>query len=378
MLNVLLISPRLPANHKSYSGEHAYTDTLLRYPPPGVRYLHYEDLLATGEVRKIPLLYRIGPRCQKLRLLPPDLWAEYLSVSLRPDLIHIHGFSAVVQLSRDVQSAPIVLSTSTGSIYDLKFYLGWEDERIRRGRWTKRQFLKLIGAHDSSLRPEAASRVLVWSEFARQLHLDEGWVRPNQIDVLYPGLPGRGDSNRSFTRKPEVTFLFIGRDFVRKNGQLVLDAFRRVRADHPDVKLIFVSTLPDGYKITEPGVEHHESLRRQELLERIYPQADVLVLPSRAEGFGLVLLEAMSFGMPVIGMNAWAMPEVVEHEKTGFLIEANRAQLAQLVDSMLACTNPAVFGALQRNTRQVFERRFSVETHNKRLFSFYQDALINA
>lgn len=375
MIDVLLVSPRLPPTDTRYAGDNAYTDTLLQYPPSGVRYHHYEDLMATGQVRKLKWLYRIGPRLRHWGILPPDLWAEYLVSDFVPDILHIIGFSAVVRFPKTAKRVPVVLGTSTGSYSDLKYYLGWSDSRIRQARWLKRQYLRLIDAHDTSQRPEKAQRVLVWSEFARRLHLDESYARPDQIEVLYPGLPWRGDTRKRHDNEKSVSFLFIGRDFERKNGPLVLEAFRRVRAQHPEARLIMVSRPADDKQIVEPGVTHYLFLPRQELLERIYPQADVLVLPSRAEGFGLVLLEAMSFGMPVIGVDGWAMPEVVRHEVNGWLISQNSVD--ELVKYMRQCIErPDLLTTVGNRCRELFVSQFSIERHNEHLRKIYDTVIL--
>jgi len=369
-VNVLLISPRLPPTDNRYCGDNAYTDMLLQYPPPGVRYYHYEDLMDVGRVRKLKWLYRIGPRLVRCGILPPDLWAEYLVSDFVPDILHICGFSAVVRFPKDTDPVPVVLGTSTGGYSDLKYYLGWPEGRIRWARWVKRQYLQSIGAHDTSLRPEKAARVLVWSEFSKRMHLEEGYVRPDQIQVLYPGLPWRGDARKKRGSAEGVTFLFVGRDFERKNGPLVLEAFRRVRAQYPSAHLILVSRAADGKQIVEPGVTHYLFLPRQELLERIYPQADVLVLPSKAEGFGLVLLEAMSFGTPVIGVDGWAMPEVIRHEVNGWLVP--RGSVDGLVGYMQDCVEaPNLLSMMRKQCKETFAAHFSVGRHNESLREVY-------
>ena len=371
MIDVLLVSPRLAVSDQQYSGEHAYTDTLLDYPPDGVRFHHYEDLLSDGRIRKIKWLYRLGPRLKGGGILPPDLWAEYLQSEFVPDVVHIHAFSAVVRFTSPNAQVPIVLSASTGGYSDLKFYEGWEASRIRRSRWLKRQYLKLIDAYDTSLRPEQAAQVLVWSRFSRQMHLEEGYVRPGQIEIVNPGLPLRAPPPNGSTPKMHTTFLFVGRDFVRKNGELVLDCFRRVHARHPSSRLILVGTPRDAKVIQESGVTHYLSVPRDQLLEVIYPQADVLVLPSKAEGFGLVLLEAMSFGMPVIGIDAWAMKEVVQDGVNGFLLSETAGSDLELAMSSLI-ENSILYADLKEGALRLFREKFAVSVHNQQLARIYQ------
>lgn len=374
MINVLLVSPRLPPSDSRFVGDYAYTETLLKYPPPDVRYYHYEDLIASGQVRKHLWLHRIGYRLRRWGILAPDLWAEYIVSDFVPDILHIVSFSAVVRFPRNTPPVPTVLSMSVGSYSDLRYYLGWPEERVRRARWRKRQYLRLIDAHDSSLRPEKAAHVLVWSEFSKRMHLEEGYVRPDQIEVLYPGLPWRGNTPRKRTNEDGVTFLFVGRDFERKNGPLVLEAFRRVRAQHPEARLIVVSRPADGKPIVEPGVTHYLFLPRQELLDRIYPQADVLVLPSRAEGFGLALLEAMSCNLALIGVNAYAMSEIIQHDRNGYLIWPD--SLDDLAEHMrLFAIQPGLLGQMRCESEQIFSEKFAIDVHNRRLRAIYDQVL---
>lgn len=375
-VTVLLISPRLESTDKRYGGDYGYTDLMLEYPPTGINYLHYEDLILRGDARKSLNYHRIGSRLKKYGVLPPDYWGEYIDVDLVPDLIHIYGFSARVNLTAGPRHdrIPIILGTSTGSYSDLKYYLGWPDQKIERYRNRKRNFLKLINAHDTSLRPEHAVRVLVWSEFAATMHLEDGIVLREQLEVLPPGLNQLPRVAPDTRPQRTVTFLYIGSDFERKNGQMVLDAFRFVRADFPDTRLILIGKPRDGRTFTEPGVEHHHFVPRSQLLTEIYQAADVLVLPSKAEGFGLVLVEAMSAGLATIAVRAWAMPEIVDHEQTGFLIRPENLQdLIMFMRTM--AENPCLVRRMQVQSYQRYLERFSVESHNRRLSKIYGDVL---
>jgi len=375
MIDVLLVSPRLPSTHPRYGGDNAYTDLLLQYPPEGVRYHHYEDLMTTGQVRKLKWLYRIGPRLVRYGILPPDLWAEYLVSDFVPDVLHIYGFSAVVRFSARAARVPLVLGQGTGSYSDLKYRrTNWGLKRIRLARLLKRAFLVSIGAHDSSLAPECASHVLVWSDFSRRMHLDEGYVKPEQIEVLPPGLPYHGARIARNEDRADVTFLFVAKDFDSKNGAMVLKAFQTVQSVYPQVRLILVGTPRTGVLIREPGVMHYLNLDRDYLLRSVYPQADLLIHPTKYDGFGLVLLEAMSFGLPVIAVDAWAMPEIVRDGVNGYLIPPG--SLEELVTCMTRVARDREhLDALARGARRVFQERFALPIHNRRLRQIYEESL---
>ena len=72
-------------------------------------------------------------------------------------------------------------------------------------------------------------------------------------------------------------------------------------------------------------VTFHSSLNNQPLIEKL-KQAHVLVVPSSYEGFGIVYLEGMGFGLPAIGTTLGAASEVIEDGKTGYLIQPGDAQ----------------------------------------------------
>lgn len=373
-IDVLLISPRWPQGQPGYGGDHAYTDTLLACPPEGVRYHHYEDLIASGHLRVHVWLNRLVSRLCGYRILPPDLWAVYLVSGFQPDLVHVYGFSAYLGFpGGSGAKTPVILSQGTGGAADLLHYLGWGEMRVRRWRRWESLLLRVLHIYNSSLNPRDARRIVVWSRFSREMHLWDRNVRPEQIEVLYPGLalpPARPHRQSGAA----TTFLFVASDFERKNGPMAIEAFREVRQRHPDARLLIVGNPPPSGLIPEPGVVYEPFAPRQELYERIYPQADVLVLPSRAEGFGLVLLEAMSFGMPVIGVDAWAMPEVVTDGMNGFLIPPDSVDA--LADRMarLAADEPLRRSMGSEALRTVRER-FSIERHNRRLREVYLEAL---
>ncbi len=124
-------------------------------------------------------------------------------------------------------------------------------------------------------------------------------------------------------RNPEPRFLLVGRDFKRKGGHVLLDAFQKVRRTLPKAELVIIgpelSNLPDG--VTCLGFLGRENPEHVEKLEHEFRRASIYVLPSLYEPFGISLCEAMAHGLPCIGVNAFAMPEIIAHRETGLLVE---------------------------------------------------------
>jgi glycosyltransferase involved in cell wall biosynthesis len=132
------------------------------------------------------------------------------------------------------------------------------------------------------------------------------------------------------------TALFIGKELFRKGGDLLLCAFARARAVVPNARLIFLTedTVPTG--LPTEGVEFIHPTWRREVIADLYRRSHVLVLPSRLETWGDVLLEAMGFGLPCIGVCGQAMEEVIIDRQTGLIIPPEDEQsLAQALITLL-------------------------------------------
>ncbi|KHF35366.1 D-inositol 3-phosphate glycosyltransferase [Paenibacillus sp. P1XP2] len=109
---------------------------------------------------------------------------------------------------------------------------------------------------------------------------------------------------------------------VKRVGDVV-DIFAKVQEKVPS-KLLLVGEGPDlpkvQCKIRELGLEEKVLfLGKQDDIAQVISLADVLLLPSEKESFGLVALEAMACGVPTIGSIAGGIPELVVHGETGFL-----------------------------------------------------------
>jgi len=116
--------------------------------------------------------------------------------------------------------------------------------------------------------------------------------------------------------------LFVGVDFQRKGGPLLLDAFRLARERVPDIELDLIGPKPGN---AEPGVNWRGFLRDRELLREFYLAADAFCLPSVYEPYGLVIQEAMLHGLPSIVSDRGELPEIVGHGSAGIVVPAGDA-----------------------------------------------------
>ncbi len=131
-------------------------------------------------------------------------------------------------------------------------------------------------------------------------------------------------------------------------------------------RLIFVGDGPErseAERLTrELGVEEHVTfLGKQSALPEILSVADIFLLPSQQESFGLSALEAMSCSVPVIATNIGGIPEVVKHDETGFIAELGDVQrMAKYCVELLS--NPKKLAAFRANARRRAVENFDIAT----------------
>jgi glycosyltransferase involved in cell wall biosynthesis len=172
----------------------------------------------------------------------------------------------------------------------------------------------------------SADRVIAATQFGRRALLERGYLDEDSRLVVIPnGVSSHWfQETRQTPTKGETTFLFVGRLEPQKGVDLLLRAFCELPKH---CKLRIVGTGPHegeykglaqdlGLSLRVEFVGHSPPAAVRRELERAY----ALVLPSRAELFGIVLVEAMAMGVPVIASRVGGIPEVVVHEGTGLLV----------------------------------------------------------
>jgi len=181
----------------------------------------------------------------------------------------------------------------------------------------------------------AADAVLTMSDFVRRSVIDDYGVDPGRVHVIGAGpnldpLPGEPAGPPGWP----PTVLFVGKDFARKGGPALLEAFRAARGDVPEARLVIVGP-PAGGPL--PGVTWAGRLGHGEM-PALYAaaSASAFALPTLREPFGLVFLEAMAFGLPCVGTNVEAVPEIIEDGVTGYVVPpGDAAALSVALRSLL-------------------------------------------
>jgi glycosyltransferase involved in cell wall biosynthesis len=191
---------------------------------------------------------------------------------------------------------------------------------------------------------ERTDRILVMSEYLRRSFVEDCGVPPSRVGVVGVGvnfdeIPPVFPDKRYDTKE----ILFIGVDFQRKGGMLLLKAFREVRAVHHNAKLHIVGPIelqlpPELSR----GVVVHGFLNKSEpgdaaRLSELFRVCSVFVMPSLYEPFGIAPLEAMIHQIPAVVSRAWALEETVTAGVTGEHVEPGSVDdLVQCLRNILA------------------------------------------
>jgi alpha-1,3-rhamnosyl/mannosyltransferase len=241
-------------------------------------------------------------------------WMAFRSRRMGIDLVHHAG--GVVPLIRPAR--PVL------TIHDLQ-YLYYPEYFSR----TKRSYLRMVMPRSA----EAARLIVTPSEFTRRTVIERLNIDPAIVRVVPHGISPKEDADatpdiRERYDIPGPFFLYPAALYPHKNHLVLVDAFARVLDVHPDATLVFTGAkgsmqwgtaksmdVPLAEEVRKLGIR--ERLRSLGFvpateLEALYRQATALTFPSRFEGFGAPVLEAMARGCPVIGADATAIPEVVQ------------------------------------------------------------------
>jgi glycosyltransferase involved in cell wall biosynthesis len=194
---------------------------------------------------------------------------------------------------------------------------------------------------------QAAACVLTFSQWFASWLVEHDGVPQDRIRVVGGGLHGLPEKRR-LERDPSdrTRVLFIGREFHRKGGPLVVAAIERLRAAGAGP---FTLTIvgPSAWPLRSPIPEwvHFRGPVPATQVRRLWREHDIFAMPTWYEPYGLVFLEARAAGLPSVGRDAFCMRELVP-DTAGRLIPVNGG-VEDVAESLLAISQDAnLFEAL--------------------------------
>ncbi|MGB6484597.1 MAG: glycosyltransferase family 4 protein [Candidatus Acidiferrales bacterium] len=250
----------------------------------------------------------------------------------------------------------------------------WEPLPVIRRRMLRRADMVTAPSSDTARRlvriqgvPEGKIRKLPWpldpefAEFAKhagKLSRPEGFPRGQVVLSV-----GRWSASERY-----------------KGADLLIQAVARLSHDFPELHLVLAGSGDDLLRLkqqarnseAEERVHFLTELSRAELAA-CYASSDIFALPSTGEGFGLVFLEAMAFGKPVIGANVGGIPDVVENGREGLLIEPTAEAISAALRRLLL--DPQLREELGARGKQRVNSEFTFESFQRQLLAVLNESL---
>jgi len=219
---------------------------------------------------------------------------------------------------------------------------------------------------------QRADLILVMSRHVKESLVEDYKINPEKVIVTGAGPNVEPDKNYSPKEQKfrSKKIVMIAKEFKRKGGEELLSAFELIKSNHPESRLVIIG---EKAKASDDRVEFRGLLGGDEI-KRELEDANLYVMPSHKEPFGLALIEAMAFHTPCIGTDIEAMPEIVEDGETGFLIEpGNVTQLAERIGYILG--NPKLAQAMGNAGFERYRNNFSWEVVTSKVLRHFDEIL---
>lgn len=360
-------------------GYHHAFDDLIEHPPKGVKY-------------SIPGIVSSHGQSGILNVMKRKAWRTYSNLMRRPNAIKIR-----VPPGTDLihSNSGFLIENRMPWVMDLEHaasFVGFEVGKLESVRRT-------VERHLAS---EYCKKIMPWTfagEKSVRSSLDTRKFE-DKMEVVYPAMEPIQVKRR---RHDDVNLLFVSYGFFNKGGKEVLKACAEL-SRRLDFRLTMVSEVPDEYRRKYPQFDYvRPNLPRSQVLGKYFSSADVFVLPSYMDTFGMVYLEAMSAGIPIVASNVFALPEIVG--KSGLLVDIGKyswygkdnlfawKSWDQLEGLLRRDAKPKIVDQLKRNIarliedkgmrdrlgrngrRDVASGRFSIKARNAKLRRIYEEAV---
>ena len=277
-------------------GHHSVYDDLVKHPPKGIEYKLPSFVTASKSKAKDTVKKRLFQNYLKIFNKPHAIYVNPKDTEL------IHACSGILIKNK----FPWVIDTEHAASF-----VGFHAGRLE----------KLHRKVEDYLSSDWCRKIMPWSEAGRTSiinGLNTSRFR-EKIETVYPAIKPVDVKKKKHSG---LNLLFISVRFYTKGGRELLEAYEALTRKY-DYNFTVISHVPEAVKRKHPRIEFHEpNIPRQRLLDEFYPKTDIFILPSYMDTFGMVFLEAMSCGIPIVTTNVFAIPEIVG--KAGLTVDVSR------------------------------------------------------
>lgn len=295
------------------------------------------------------------------------------------DLVHIHGIFSFIEINVSI------LSQKYNKHYIISPRGSLSLELVKRkSRYLKMIYLKLIGKRIF----ESSSGIHVLTEYEKEevakfkFNLKNIYVVPNGIK-----LSEFDSANEEIFKifpflKNKKYILFLSRINWKKGLDILIPAFYEISKIYKDIYLLIAGPDNEGYGekikklIKNYGIEDKViftgPLYGKEKISA-FKNAEIFVLPSYSENFGLAVLEAMACGKPCVISNKVGIYEEVKKYNAGIIVETNSRSLYNGIQILLKDEN--LKRKISENAKKIVKNEYDIEKVAEKMIKVYEDIL---
>lgn len=385
---------RVKLVYRNYKPLHSIYQSLVSYPPSSVEYLVPEPNTNLKRLFKWYKLINSIPLLRNLVYLAES--KLFLSKQQQEDIDIYHY---VNMIDSKIPQKPYVV--------DIEHATGLISFSVDKKRIEKvKEFLQNNNCKSINCMSEAARKSLN-NMLGQEFKLIE-----NKTNVVYPAMPTINPldfppSDKYISKRQNtLDIVFVGNLAYLKGLEELLYAVKKLNNEYKKRMRLYVISI-DGKEIVDkyslanvycfvPNFSH------KEIIEFFYVPADLFILPTKSDTFGMALLDSLASGTPVIATNQFAIPELVDDGIDGILLDLptsllntktmptkndfqelikpnlNTKTANELTDVLTKILNDQIdLLKLSRNAKKKFQngQKFSIETRNKKLANIYHKAL---
>lgn len=275
-----------------------------------------------------------------------------------------------------IKTVPLVVRIET-PLFKVADIQGWEiTDDLKLANWMEGEAAR------------RADKVIAISENIATLIADHHSISRRDMELCPLGiaLPDEGLMSQIIKDK-YFTILFVGRLEKRKGIDTLFKAIPSIIDAIPNSRFIIIGKdthlAPDGgsyqrYLLVNLNKKYHNHVEflgyvDSSELNEYYRNCSVFVAPSLYESFGIIYLEAMAWGKPVVGCNVGGVPEIIQDGETGLIIEPYDENA--LCRAIIKLNDEKFRVLLGKNARKRVESLFSLEKFVKKTISIYKDLI---
>jgi len=288
-------------------------------------------------------------------------------VSLKPDIIHVHGTraGALGRLASIGLNIPVVY---TEHLWTKHYSIN--NPLLRSAHMFGNWFFDIFTTTNIAV-----------SEAVKEFMVESGVSRSSKIKVIYNGVEPPKHKADIFQNKEEFRLTSVGTLNPLKGMQFLIQAIVKVKKEFPGVHLEIIGDGPSKKKLAE--LIRKLKLKNNVKLTGFVPDVekyltnfDLYIQPSLSESFGLAIVQAMGVGLPIVATNAGGIPEVVTDGKSGTLVPTHDSKaLSAAILELLRDQEKAK--SMGRFAAEEAKRKFDLTDMIKDLENLYEKVVSN-